>query len=138
MTKKTLIILIILILGIIFDCAGIIYLLTVKNNNNPDPSATQPASSYSLSLDEYNKNVTAQLTSDGKTINLNGISQIDQYGLVSFNSAGDILWFQCGQGYKITNFQSLTGNNSSEVISQVYIVIQPGQHNNLTVTCARE
>ena len=145
MTKKTLIIIVILLsTGIVLGGFGIVYLIT-KNKTTPPPTQNNPQvvpgpDSYTLSLNEYNQNVTGELTADGKTTTLDDISKVNHYGLVSFNSASDIMWFQCAQGYEVSSFNSSTGNKAVKISPEVNIEITEitaGAHNNLTVVCSK-
>lgn len=140
MTKKTIPILI--SAGIILGIFGIIYLIATKTsapkvpvqNNVPAPM------SYIISINSFKENITGQLTTGGITTNLNSLEEADHYGLISFNSANDIMWFQCSQGFEITNFSSSTGNKTTKIDPQVNIELPDttiNTNNNLTVTCSK-
>ena len=139
MSKRNLIIAV-LVVGILLGAAGIVYLLTSKNSqiSNPTPAQNQQPSSYFVSLNAVDQNVSGQINYNGKTLQLNSTADIDQYGLVSFNSAGDLMWFQCSQGYSITALSSSTSNQHSQVDQQAYIVLTPGQSSNLSATCTKQ
>ncbi len=93
---------------------------------------------YTASVNQQNKDYTAEITVNNKTGIINE-PDLSRYILVSFNSPVDVMWVSCASGHVITNPKSLTNNKiGTDPDVGVNIELQPNRKNNLTLTCAKQ
>jgi hypothetical protein len=135
MTNKLKITIIALSVLIFLGILGI-FLVLISNKNNSAQTA-QTYSSYTFSATEFDKIVTEKVTANGQNIPINS-DNLNQYGIVTFNTPHDIMWVLCPNGYKQSNPTSST-NNRPDLVQDVgsTIDITEGVQNNLTVTCSK-
>jgi hypothetical protein len=133
--NKTKLIIIFFSILILLGILGIFFVL-VSNKNSPAQTA-QTYSSYTFSATELNKIVTEMATANEQNIPINS-NNLNQYGIVTFNTPRDIMWVLCPSGYKQSDPTSST-NNRPDFVQDVgtTIDITEGVKNNLSVTCTK-
>ena len=134
----------IIIIGLSILCIiGIIFIfLLVFNKPAITPGTSQPAgqaSSYILSINDYNDSLSGSIIVNGQITQLTG-QTLPQYALTSFNSPHDILWAECPiNTYTTSGPVSSTGNSIiNDPIIGPGISINVGQQNNITITCTKK
>ena len=103
------------------------------------PSGTGPnfPSTYRLSVTSSDSSYSGILTANNEQTTLSE-TDIQQYGLVYFNTTHDLMFIQCPQGYVSSHPTSATGNtvNTDPDIGS-NIALNAGTENNLSIICTK-
>jgi hypothetical protein len=144
MQKKYIIIIAVLFIALLV-ALGIIVLMSKNPAAQTSVTNTQSTSTlpnvasenfFTLAVSAYQGSYYGVLTLGGSSTTLSQ-QAVEKYALVSFSSTMDLLWFQCPEGYVISNALSTTGNKVTKVGSEVNIELSPSLPNNITVTCQK-
>jgi hypothetical protein len=132
-----------IIIGVVagFVTLGIVVIVAMlfRSANPPTntPSTSDLPSSYSVSVTHEGQSyeATVEINRQASVIDE---PELSKYALVSFNSAGDLMWVICASDYVTQIGSSNTGNAvSSDPVIGYGIELRENRPNNLTIRCSK-